>query len=90
MSTVEAPVGKTTSGGSRVLDVIERFGPLIFLVAIWIFFAAKKFDTFPTWDNLLLILSTAALPGIVSFGLTMTLIVGEFDLSIGSCSRSAG
>ena len=70
-------------GLSKGLDVVERFGPLLFLVGIVVVFALKKPDTFPTWDNTLLVLSTAALPGIVSFGLTMTLILGEFDLSIG-------
>jgi ribose transport system permease protein len=79
--------GASVVGAKRsfpsVLDVVERYGPLIFLAGIWVFFAAKKTETFPTWDNLLLVLSTAALPGIVASGLTMTLIVGEFDLSIG-------
>ena len=71
------------SGTNRALDVVERLGPLLFLVGIVVYFSLKKSETFPTWDNLLLVLSTAALPGIVSSGLTMTLIVGEFDLSIG-------
>ena len=71
------------AGFGLALDVIERYGPLIFLIGIVVFFSIKKPDSFPTKDNLLLVLSTGSLLGIVAAGLTMCLVVNEFDLSIG-------
>ncbi|KKK78118.1 hypothetical protein LCGC14_2846790, partial [marine sediment metagenome] len=47
-------------------------------------------DTFPTLENARIILNTAAVPMIVAIGLTVTLVMNDFDLSIGGMIGLAG
>ena len=39
---------------------------------------------FATWDNWMNILRNAAMTGIIAFGMTFVLILGEIDISVGS------
>jgi len=52
------------------------------LVGEIIFFGSMRFDRFFTTANWHVILNNCALLGIISAGLTLVLIVGDFDLSI--------
>jgi ribose transport system permease protein len=54
------------------------------------FFAINAPGTFLSRANLLNILSQASLTAIISAGLTFTLVVGEFDLSIGNVASFIG
>lgn len=74
----------------------ERIGKLlrhsvleIVLVAVCVFFHFQS-KHFLTTDNLMLVLRTAAEIGIIAFGMTMVIIAGEIDLSVGSAVAFAG
>ena len=54
------------------------------------FFAINAPGTFLSRANFLNILSQASLTAIISAGLTFTLVVGEFDLSIGNVASFIG
>lgn len=71
------------------LATIGRFSTLIFLVAMVIFFgfAAPNFATGQNWLN---ILESASILGIIAAGLTVTLTMNDFDLSIGQVSSMSG
>jgi ribose transport system permease protein len=56
--------------------------PLLFLAVIVLFSFAKP-DTFPTWDNARAILDQGAVLMIMTSGLVLVLLIGEFDLSVG-------
>lgn len=60
---------------------VARFASVGVLLFEIIFFWTQK-PTFFTWDNLHIIANNSALLGLVAGGLTICLIVGDFDLSI--------
>ncbi|MFB2552059.1 ABC transporter permease [Ensifer soli] len=79
--------GQWTRG---VLNFVSRYGTILGLVLMIVFFSINAPGTFPTRANLLNILSQASLTAIIASGLTYTLVVGEFDLSIGNVASFCG
>jgi ribose transport system permease protein len=80
--------------GSRtrsVLRFVSKFGTLIAMVLLIVYFsfAAPNF-AFLSGSNLLQILNQSTLTAIIAGGLTLVLIVGEFDLSIGYTASFTG
>lgn len=75
-----------TSRRARELlgSVLARGGVLIAFAVMILAFTVARPDTFPTVDNLKSILVNAAPGMIVALGLTVVLVMGDFDLSIGS------
>jgi ribose/xylose/arabinose/galactoside ABC-type transport system permease subunit len=74
-----APVGRGTALVDRMLDA----SIVLSLVALVVVFSLLSSE-FLTVDNLLNILDSSAIVGIVAVGVTIALIGGHFDLSIGS------
>lgn len=66
----------------RVGESLERFGLVIAWAAIIVLFGILSPDAFLTWPNISTMLGSQAVLVIVALGLTITLTVGEFDLSI--------
>jgi simple sugar transport system permease protein len=60
-----------------------RYGLVVVLVLVTAFFALAK-DSFATYDNLLIILQSVAVVAIVALGVTVSMAVGGFDLSVGA------
>ena len=85
-ATAVAPGGRRR----RVLMIISRYGTLIGLLGMIVAFTIKAPTTFLTLPNFLNILNQSSLTAIIAAGLTMTLVVGEFDLSIGYVASFAG
>lgn len=73
----------STATRDRVRDAVYRYGLLVLLVALVIFFAASE-PSFGTWRNALVILQGVAITAIVALGVTISLTVNGFDLSVGS------
>jgi ribose transport system permease protein len=74
-------------GSSRWQTLVAHFGRwgvVLACIATGVVFYALKPDVFSQLDTWRGILDQAALPGIVAMGLTVALIVGDFDLSIGA------
>ncbi|MAY63907.1 MAG: ABC transporter permease [Rhizobiales bacterium] len=69
---------------------LSRYGTIFGLVMMIIIFSVMAPTTFPSRANLLNILSQASLTAIIASGLTYTLVVGEFDLSIGYVASFIG
>ena len=59
-------------------------GAAIGFLAVFLFFSVASFETFLTNASFSSILSSQAVPGIVAIGITLLMISGEFDLSVGS------
>lgn len=72
----------TTSHG-KVGAFARRNSMLLILIALYILVAVTARGFF-TLDNQLNILRTIAVPGMIAFGMTLLIIVGEIDLSVGS------
>lgn len=72
------------------LVIVSRYGTLIGLAAMIVGFTIKAPTTFFTLPNFLNILNQSSLTAIIAAGLTMALVVGEFDLSIGYLASFSG
>ena len=70
-----------TWGKSSIMELI-----LFALCAILAFEA----DGFFSVDNLLNVLRNVSMQGIIAFGMTMVIISGEIDLSVGSAAALSG
>lgn len=74
----------TSRSSGEVGAQLQKFALLVALVALIALFSALRPDTFFTTDNLTTILSIQATAAMLAMGVTLVLIIGEFDLSIAS------
>ncbi|HEX7082874.1 MAG TPA: ABC transporter permease [Gaiellaceae bacterium] len=74
----------------RLLLIVSRYATLIALLAMAVVFSIHSPRSFFTYDNFINILNQSSLTALIAGGLTVTLIVGEFDLSIGYAASLAG
>lgn len=72
------------------LIFLSRYGTIFGLLVMIAVFSIMAPGTFPSRANLLNILSAASLTAIIASGLTYTLVVGEFDLSVGYVASFIG
>jgi ribose transport system permease protein len=79
MSDVPAP-----SASSLARRSLVSFGPFFGLLAVCILFASLEWSTFATWDNFAIVLQQTAVIGIAALGMTLVIVAGGIDLSVGS------
>lgn len=72
------------------LGIFARYATILGLVVMVITFSLLSPKAFPTLNNFTNVLNQASLAMIIAGGLTMTLIVGEMDLSIGFAASLHG
>ena len=77
-------VARRRSGHQLAGALLSRYGVLIAFGVMLLTFTLARPSTFPTLDNAKSILVNAAPGMIVALGLTVALVMGDFDLSIGS------
>jgi ribose/xylose/arabinose/galactoside ABC-type transport system permease subunit len=65
-------------------DWLRKLGPLFGLMFVFILFAALRPKTFLTVDNLQIMMLQTAVVGTAALGMTMVIISGGIDLSVGS------
>jgi ribose transport system permease protein len=75
---------KTTDSTSLLRHSRAAFGPFIGLALTCVLFAALRWETFATWDNFTIILQQTAVIGVAALGMTLVIIAGGIDLSVGS------
>lgn len=86
----DQPGRPTRTTRRAVLTFVARYATFIGLLAMIFFFSINAPDTFFSRANFINILSQASLTAIIAAGLTYTLVVGEFDLSIGYVASFIG
>ena len=64
--------------------LLTGFGPFVGLLAIVVLFASLRWETFVTWDNFAIIFQQTAVIGIAALGMTLVIVAGGIDLSVGS------
>jgi len=75
------------AAASRYLSarvVAERWSLLIAFAGAFAFFSIAKPNVFLTWSNMQAILDDASVATCLAVGATLVLVIGEFDLSLGS------
>jgi simple sugar transport system permease protein len=77
------PLRPTVSATDRVRDAIYRYGLIAVLIALIAWFALSE-PHFGTLKNALIILQSVSVTAIVALGVTISLTVDGFDLSVGS------
>ncbi|MCY3023407.1 MAG: ABC transporter permease [Planctomycetota bacterium] len=75
--------------GSRVRALLRNSVMEIVLLALCIFLAFRA-DGFLSMQNFLNVLRTASFRGMIALGMTMVIIAGEIDLSVGSMVAFSG
>lgn len=73
---------------SRILDFAIKYGFLILLVGLVIYFSVAA-PGFSSPRSAVFVLQSVAITGILALGVTCTLVVDGFDLSIGAVATSA-
>lgn len=94
MSTVEKSIAENSF---NVVDGLRKFiktkGSVVIFLILWVL-ASLFVDNFFSLDNMLLIVKQAAIPTIACLGITVVLMTGGIDLSLGYtlglCSISVG
>lgn len=84
MTRTRTPGGVMTDLSRRFALRVGRYGTVFGLLILVAVFATLKPNVFPTARNLLNILNQISLLGICASGLTVCLVMNEFDLSIGA------
>lgn len=69
---------------------LRSFGTLIGFLIIVIFFWSQRPATFMTARNLLNITQQVSILGVVAFAVTIVMVVGDFDLSVGTMASLSG
>jgi simple sugar transport system permease protein len=87
MSKVEQAKGNSGSG-FHVFEFLYKYGTLITIALLIVIFGAAT-DNFLTGSNLINILRSISIVTIIAIGLTVSLSVGGFDLSVGSTASLA-
>jgi len=70
--------------GLNFRDILARYGILIVLIGLSVVFAIATSGQFFSIENIFNILKQVAVVGIISVGMTMVLLTGGIDLSVGS------
>lgn len=73
-----------------VFGLIAKYGTIIGMVLMIVVFSLAAPSYFFTFSNFVNILNQSSLTGIIAGGLTVAVIVGELDLSIGFSASFAG
>ncbi len=76
-------VGQTDRVRELILNFVIKYGMLVAIVAVIAYFTAVT-DTFLTSTNLLNIIRSSSILIIASIGVTLSVAVGGFDVSVGS------
>jgi ribose transport system permease protein len=67
-----------------ISSVLSKFGPVFGLVFVILLFGSLRPAAFLNWDNAQLILVQTAVVGTAALGMTLIIIAGGIDLSVGS------
>jgi ribose transport system permease protein len=79
------------SPGVRIgLAIFARYATIIGLTLMIVIFSILSPDAFPTLNNFVNVLNQASLATIIAGGLTLAVVVGELDLSIGYAASLHG
>lgn len=77
-------VPRATRRGLDVRGLIDKIGPVLGLLLVFGLFSMLRPQTFFTFNNAQLILQQTVIVGIAALGMTMIIVSGGIDLSVGS------
>jgi len=81
---------RLSPSAKSALSLFARYATILGLLAMIAAFSALSPDAFPTFNNFVNVLNQTSLAMIIAGGLTLAVIVGELDLSIGYAASLHG
>src|ERR1700722_13367460 len=90
MSDLSISARRLSPSAKAVLSVFARYATILGLVAMIVVFSFLSPQAFPTFNNFVNVLNQTSLAMIIAGGLTLAVIVGELDLSIGYAASLHG
>src|SRR6202041_466240 len=90
MSEISISARRLSPAAKVGLGVFARYATIIGLLAMIAAFSILSPDAFPTYGNFINVLNQASLAMIIAGGLTLAVVVGELDLSIGYAASLHG
>ncbi len=83
--------GTARQGLSRAISrLLRRYGTLIGFLLIVVFFWSQRPATFMTIPNWVNITRQMSILGVVAFSMTIVMVTGDFDLSVGAMASLVG
>jgi ribose transport system permease protein len=73
-----------------MMQRLRQSGTLLGFAAIFVFFCLRLPETFPTAQNLLNVSQQISMLAVVAASMTIVMVMGDFDLSVGSMASLAG
>jgi ribose transport system permease protein len=77
-------------GTGGVSQFLKKWGTILGFLVLLCVFAILRPAVFPTWGNLRNVIEQVATLAIVSAGVTIVMVTGDFDLSVGSLASLVG
>ena len=81
---------RLSPAAKAALGIFARYATIIGLALMIVTFSVLSPDAFPTFNNFINVLDQASLAMIISGGLTLALVIGEMDLSVGYAASLHG
>jgi ribose transport system permease protein len=81
---------KSPKFNTEALPFLKKWGTIIFFILLIFAFSFMRPTTFATWGNLKNIVEQSSILAIVSAGVTVVMITGDMDLSVGSLASLVG
>lgn len=85
-----SPLRARWASAVTLLPGIRRYGIIVSLLVLFACFSLLRPAIFPTVSNLISILKQVSLLGVLSAGLTVCLVLGDFDLSVAAVATWSG
>ncbi|WP_062118017.1 ABC transporter permease [Aureimonas sp. AU40] len=90
MTDASGPTRRLSPRAKTALGIFARYATIIGLLAMIAAFAVLSPRAFPTLNNFTNVLNQASLTMIIAAGLTLAVVVGELDLSVGFAASLHG
>ncbi len=81
---------RLSPAAKAALGIFARYATIIGLALMIVAFSVLSPEAFPTFNNFINVLNQASLAMIIAGGLTLALVVGELDLSVGYAASLHG
>ena len=81
---------RLSPAAKAALGIFARYATIIGLAVMILAFSVLSPDAFPTFNNFINVINQASLAMIISGGLTLALVIGEMDLSVGYAASLHG
>jgi len=74
---------------AKTMEIVRKLALFLVLIALMIFFSTQN-ENFLTLRNAMTVLRSVSITGVIALGMTLVIVAGEIDLSVGSMVALSG